>query len=499
MSQDADPHPGLLAADVALRELLEALCEGSLSAAQCDELDRRLLNDRDAQLYYLAYIQLDARLRWTYRDRPGEVPPGAVQSVIREIEAELADKSADDCPSPASRWKSQWSTRAVEFFIRPTPLSFGIATLVMSLIVVVMAWTMVPIYRSFTQVDPASHEVVAQITRTHAASWATGQTGTLPGSFLMSGHQMELIAGIVEINFHDGAQTMIEGPARFRVDSRSSATLDQGKLVARISQPARGFAVQTESVLVVDLGTEFGLEVRPGEGTHVAVMEGKVEVRDPQQHGAQAQLITRLVAGESLQVAHGGQLVRNQPSAGRYQQILLTRDSQGAFREDFEHGPHEPEFGAKQADTGLELTVGNTYRGWTGTGKSHAVDWAAMFYADHQLTSPAIWANHKGTTYQVDFDGGPGVYARPDQQTSADERLYLEIINGRGEVLRTELFDPADWSTAARANSLPLASRSFTYVGDGQGAIRIRIYGTTSDDRFHGTIDNLCVTRRGGS
>lgn len=507
MSDGADQNRGLPPADTALRALLEALCEGSLSESQCAELDRRLLNDRDAQLYYLAYVQLDARLRWTYRDTPDEVPAGAVQSVMCEIDAESAAELGGDSPTPASRWRARWAASAVEFFVRPKPLSFSIATVVVSLIVLVMAWTMVPMYRSFTRVDQTSHEVVAQITRAHAASWAAGQTGTLPGSFLVTGHKMELVAGIVEITFRDGAQAVIEGPANFRVDSRSSATLEAGKLVARISEPAHGFAVQTQSALVVDLGTEFGLDVRPGKGTHVAVMEGKVEVRDPQQRGGQAQLITRLVAGESLQVAHSGQVVRNEPSAGRYQQILVTRDSEAAFREEFERGPHESELGMAQADTGLELTVGNTYLGWTATGRTHAVDrdptdkrnWAAMFWSDHRLVSPAIWANHKGATYQVDFDGGPGVYVHPYQQTSVDERLYLEVINGRGEALHTEIFDPADWSAVAGANSLPLETKSFTYIGDGQGAIRIRIYGTTSDDRFHGTIDNLCVSRRGGS
>ena len=70
-----------------------------------------------------------------------------------------------------------------------------------------------------------------------------------------------LAEGVVELEFDGGARVSIEGPAEFAPRSGQRMELTRGRLVAYVPKQARGFTVDTPTAEVIDLGTEFGVEV----------------------------------------------------------------------------------------------------------------------------------------------------------------------------------------------------------------------------------------------
>ena len=65
MSREAIKLP---AADSELARLVESMCDGTITPAEGDRLESLLADDRDAKLYYVAYLDLHAQVQWMMRD-----------------------------------------------------------------------------------------------------------------------------------------------------------------------------------------------------------------------------------------------------------------------------------------------------------------------------------------------------------------------------------------------------------------------------------------------
>ncbi len=121
-----------------------------------------------------------------------------------------------------------------------------------------------------------SENVVARVTSVTAnIIWSDGQE---PLDFLMRLHPGDVVGiekGLIELEFSDGAQLVIESPSTLLVTSAASARLLKGRVVGRAE--SGNFTLLTPTADVVDIGTEFGVEVGQG-GTDVTVFEGEVHV-----------------------------------------------------------------------------------------------------------------------------------------------------------------------------------------------------------------------------
>ena len=100
-----------------------------------------------------------------------------------------------------------------------------------------------------------------------------------------------------------GARVCIEGPAEFAPRSGGRVELNCGRLVAYVPAQARGFTVNTPTAEVIDLGTEFGVEVNRQGRTDLVVIKGQVEVKPVAKDAAPARRGQRVVAGQAVRVA----------------------------------------------------------------------------------------------------------------------------------------------------------------------------------------------------
>lgn len=87
-------------------------------------------------------------------------------------------------------------------------------------------------------------------------------------------------SGLVELTYASGVRVTLEGPADFSVTNATSGNLANGKLVAYVPHGAEGFTVDYAKGKVVDLGTEFAMDVK-GTKAEVGVFDGKIELHLP--------------------------------------------------------------------------------------------------------------------------------------------------------------------------------------------------------------------------
>ena len=160
--------------------LIQAHLDGTLSAEETRKLETRLMRDPQVLEVYVDTLRIDQQLR---NALPSE------QTSLR-IEQILANSEAKQKPELASAVRTAGG-RVVQFFTRPTPFSMTVAALVMGLLITVMAVTVPPFYRAWTnRGEPGgqpSYQIVAQVTATHNAIWGQGGLAAYKNAHLIAG------------------------------------------------------------------------------------------------------------------------------------------------------------------------------------------------------------------------------------------------------------------------------------------------------------------------
>jgi hypothetical protein len=118
---------------------------------------------------------------------------------------------------------------------------------------------------------------VAMVIELAAARW-DASAGTPPTAGQMLGaRRLFLTSGRATLAFASGVTLTLEGPADVDLVSIDRVFCRQGRLRARVPEGAKGFVVASPGSAVVDLGTEFGLNVGADGRARVFVFEGAAE------------------------------------------------------------------------------------------------------------------------------------------------------------------------------------------------------------------------------
>jgi hypothetical protein len=123
-------------------------------------------------------------------------------------------------------------------------------------------------------------------------------------SLVHPGERHKLTSGRIEQQLERGAWLVIEGAADWSVEGDNSISLRVGKVIARVPNQAIGFTIETPTAKVVDLGTEFGVEVSESGSTEVQVLKGKVRLQpgENEKNASQASQPVILSAGEARRI-----------------------------------------------------------------------------------------------------------------------------------------------------------------------------------------------------
>lgn len=87
-----------------------------------------------------------------------------------------------------------------------------------------------------------------------------------------------LISGMLELRFPQGAETILEAPAVFRVMEQDLLVMDMGTCSVHAPPGAEGFRVETPGSVIVDRGTRFSVKVSESNETEINVLEGMADV-----------------------------------------------------------------------------------------------------------------------------------------------------------------------------------------------------------------------------
>ncbi len=280
-----------------LELLVGQLVDGTIEDRQQAELIELLSGSAPARAYYLMYMSIHSGLTWKHQPMPVDVSTTAdlAGSLQAQPAATLPRRSSagrTSRPVPLPTTRGGWRRSLAETVWHQIMLVPLLAVVSAG----VLAWQLSqrapqPVVRQPVTpqgdvtplapiAEPRDRPVIARLTRSVNALWEE-KTSPAPRAPLAAGQKLTLARGLVEIVFNTGATVVLEGPAELEVGTKGAGVSDQGsedigdnacslaigKLFARVPPKAHGFTVHTPSMKIVDLGTEFGVEVKLEAGT----------------------------------------------------------------------------------------------------------------------------------------------------------------------------------------------------------------------------------------
>jgi len=158
----------------------------------------------------------------------------------------------------------------------------------------------------------------ASVVATVNAQWG-GSIGQLQSGQRLPNTALFLKSGFAEITFDSGATMIVEAPARFQVQAVNSIELTSGQISAKVPAGAHGFAVETATTRIIDLGTEFGVAISPDGSNEIQVFKGNVRAQS--QDGG---LVAPLALGEGQAAVSKGHEIKLDPAGAQPQAFVRS-------------------------------------------------------------------------------------------------------------------------------------------------------------------------------
>ncbi len=254
------------------KELVDALLEGELSEAEFLELE--------------AELTVDPELRREYLDR-------IALTTLLEAEANAEVIEPDERPSVSpSNDKGAWLRFAI-----------GVTVICATAAGFMLSPNLFPpddsktLQASSTEDEAAGYGVISG---QDDVVW-TDQQARSTGSLIPTG-TLSLANGVVQMELFSGVSVVVEGPAEFAVSSPMHMTIQSGKLRAHVPEPAHGFRVTTRDGDIVDLGTDFAVDVGNTQ-SELHVLDGEVELHGSARNSKSK--VRRLTKGQALSITDG--------------------------------------------------------------------------------------------------------------------------------------------------------------------------------------------------
>lgn len=120
------------------------------------------------------------------------------------------------------------------------------------------------------------YEEVATLVDTVNIQWGEAGMSLEKGSRISTNTKPIILnKGFLKLMFDNNTSVLVEAPAEFVLVAYDQIKLYNGRLYASVPTEAIGFTVTTPNSKIIDLGTEFGVQVDYGETTQLHVVKGK--------------------------------------------------------------------------------------------------------------------------------------------------------------------------------------------------------------------------------
>ena len=241
-----------------IRDLLDEYCSGVIDDERLRALEAYLLADEAARREFVAYFHMHTELHFAVR---AEQAADAVLGKIRSRSRGRGDRSLGmDRRGPGRRPRCRG--------LRPGP-----ARRRREPPVVGRSSPPGPA-RARPQRRPHRPGRGAQARRRR---WELADGPPLAEGAVLNAGRVRLSAGRVTLAFISGVTLTLEGPADVDLVTIDRVFCRRGKLRARVPDGYEGFVVTSPTSAVLDLGTEFALNIEADGTSRVRVFEGAVE------------------------------------------------------------------------------------------------------------------------------------------------------------------------------------------------------------------------------
>lgn len=252
-----------------IQRLTERLITGGMTSEEFEYFESILMEDVDARQAYIEHLQVHSHLNY-------------LEKANRAIEDEafLVERS------PARN-------RSTKFWVTAGLLAGCVMAI--GLLVTTRLWLQpvrALVARVLQNADPSRDAPVIGegvfVRLSHA-----GPGESVERSLIRADQVLEFPTGMSRFRLRNGVLCVVEGPAKVQFRSPSEASLEYGRMLARVPESAIGFRVDTPHGQVVDLGTTFGVSTFPEGRSYVQVFSGAVAVRSQQSGQGELPLLLR--------------------------------------------------------------------------------------------------------------------------------------------------------------------------------------------------------------
>lgn len=280
-----------------LEELLSKLFDGIANNEETKRIEELLSGDPEACEFYIDYSELCAQMEFEL-------------SAKTPLDIDEESISAQISKSTALFYEGQTTKQILTPSWRPMPLLAVAAVIILfigilSLIInkrLLVSPQSVEAKSSSQLVENITDEGVAVLMESVSASFVDNGVQPPSTNGILYPGEILLESGIVAIEFYSGARVILEGPAIFELTSENSAILREGRIRALVPPQACGFSVSTRQIEVVDLGTEFGMNIEEdGHLTEVHCFNGLVDVYE-NNLSQKGEVLRSLETGEAIRI-----------------------------------------------------------------------------------------------------------------------------------------------------------------------------------------------------
>lgn len=220
------------------QELLNKYCNGIADKNEFAKLEKAMLENEELRREYLSFMNLDTALR-----NEAEKPESTEQEISSSVKPVIK-----------------------------TVIALAAA------IIILLSLNLTFLLKNNKQIQADASEPlqrgIAVITK--SINISNPSVNLSEGSTVETG-KLEFDEGLLQLEMFSGVTLIIQGPAKVHLQDTMNLVCDLGKIRARVPEQAKGFKIFTKDAHIVDLGTEFGIDVNSSGKSNLYVYEGEVE------------------------------------------------------------------------------------------------------------------------------------------------------------------------------------------------------------------------------